>query len=447
VRVFGVAGPDRIRPSRDRRILEDLVHVPPIPHLTATDPRLAELIEAEAQRQHDKLRMIPSENYVSTAVLEATGTVLTNKYSEGYAGKRYYEGQQLIDPIETLAVDRARALFGVDHANVQPYSGSPANLAVYLAFASPGDTVMGMALPMGGHLTHGWSVSATGKWFRSVQYGVRRDTGRVDLDEVRDLARRERPKIIFCGGTAIPRTIDFPAFAEIAREVDAVLVADIAHIAGLIAGGAHPSPVGHADVLTTTTHKTLRGPRGAIIMSTAARATAVDKAVFPGLQGGPHNHTTAGIAVALHEAAQPSFRAYAAQIAANARALAAALVERGFDLVSGGTDNHLILVDLTSKGIAGKPAAQALDRAGIELNYNTVPYDPRKPFDPSGIRLGTPALTTRGLDEAHMPQVAAWMDEAVNAAIKEDEAQLARIAGEVRDRLAAYPMPGWAPTP
>jgi glycine hydroxymethyltransferase len=423
------------------------VHAPPIPHLTGTDPQLAGLIEAEAQRQHDKLRMIPSENYVSAAVLEATGTVLTNKYSEGYAGRRYYEGQQLIDPIETLAADRARALFGVDHANVQPYSGSPANLAAYLAFASPGDTVMGMALPMGGHLTHGWSVSATGKWFRSVQYGVSRETGRTDLDEVRDLARRERPKIIFCGGTAIPRTIDFPAFAEVAREIDAVLVADIAHIAGLIAGGAHPSPVGHADVITTTTHKTLRGPRGAMIMSTEARATAVDKAVFPGLQGGPHNHTTAGIAVALHEAAQPSFRAYAARVVANARALAAALVERGFDLVSGGTDNHLLLVDLTSKGIGGKPAAQALDRAGMELNYNTVPYDPRKPFDPSGIRLGTPALTTRGLTEEHMPQVAAWMDEAVNAAIKEDEAVLSRIAGEVRDLLSGYGMPGWAPTP
>jgi glycine hydroxymethyltransferase len=423
------------------------VHAPPIPHLTATDPQLAGLIEAEAQRQHDKLRMIPSENYVSAAVLEATGTVLTNKYSEGYAGRRYYEGQQLIDPIETLAADRARALFGVDHANVQPYSGSPANLAVYLAFASPGDTVMGMALPMGGHLTHGWSVSATGRWFRSVQYGVSRETGRTDLDEVRDLARRERPKIIFCGGTAIPRTIDFPAFAEVAREIDAVLVADIAHIAGLIAGGAHPSPVGHADVITTTTHKTLRGPRGAMIMSTEARATAVDKAVFPGLQGGPHNHTTAGIAVALHEAAQPSFRAYAARVVANARALAAALVERGFDLVSGGTDNHLLLVDLTSKGIGGKPAAQALDRAGMELNYNTVPYDPRKPFDPSGIRLGTPALTTRGLTEEHMPQVAAWMDEAVNAAIKEDEAVLSRIAGEVRDLLSGYGMPGWGPTP
>ena len=414
------------------------MHVPPIPSLTTADPQLATLIEGEAQRQHDKLRMIPSENYVSAAVLEATGSVLTNKYSEGYAGRRYYEGQQYVDPVETLAVERAKGLFGVEHANVQPYSGSPANLAVYLALAEPGDTVMGMALPMGGHLTHGWSVSVTGKWFRPVRYGVGRENGRVDLDEVREVARRERPKLIFCGGTAIPRTIDFPAFAEIAREVGAVLVADIAHIAGLIAGGAHPSPVGHADVISTTTHKTLRGPRGAMLMCTAEHAKAIDKAVFPGLQGGPHNHTTAGIAVALHEAAQPSFAAYAAQVVANAKALAAALLERGFDLVSGGTDNHLILVDLTGKGIAGKPAAQALDRAGIECNYNTVPYDPRKPFDPSGIRLGTPALTTRGLTEAQMPQVAAWIDEAVDAAVKEDEPTLDRIASEIRELLSAY---------
>jgi glycine hydroxymethyltransferase len=420
------------------------VHVPPIPHLASTDPQLAGLIEGEARRQHDKLRMIASENYVSTAVLEATGSVLTNKYSEGYPGKRYYEGQQFIDQIETLTIERARSLFGVDHANVQPYSGSPANLAVYLAFLQPGETVMGMALPMGGHLTHGWSVSATGKWFRSVRYDVGKESGRVDFDQVRDLARAERPKVIFCGGTAIPRTIDFPAFAEIAREVGAVLVADIAHIAGLIAGGAHPSPVGYADVITTTTHKTLRGPRGAMIMSTEEHAKAIDKAVFPGLQGGPHNHTTAGIAVALHEAAQPAFRDYAAQIVRNAQALAAALVERGFDLVSGGTDNHLILVDLTSKGIAGKPAAQALDRAGMELNYNTVPYDPRKPFDPSGIRLGTPALTTRGLTEEQMPQVAAWMDEAITAAVKDDEAAITAIAGEVSSLLSAYPMPGYA---
>jgi glycine hydroxymethyltransferase len=420
------------------------MHVPPIPTLTAADPRLAALIEGEAQRQHDKLRLIPSENYVSAAVLEASGTVLTNKYSEGYPGRRYYEGQQFVDPIETLAVERARALFGVDHVNVQPYSGSPANLAVYLAFCQPGDTVLGMALPMGGHLTHGWSVSATGRWFRSVQYGVRRDTGRLDLDQVRDLARRERPKLIFCGGTAIPRTIDFPAFAEIAREVGAVLVADIAHIAGLIAGRAHPSPVGHAEVISTTTHKTLRGPRGAMLMCAEQHTKAIDKAVFPGLQGGPHNHTTAGIAVALHEAAQPAFAGYAAQVVANARALAAALAGLGFDLVSGGTDNHLILVDLTSKGIGGKPAAQALDRAGIECNYNTVPYDPRKPFDPSGIRLGTPALTTRGLSEAQMPQVATWIGEAVDAAAKDDEPTLTRVAGQVRDLLSAYPMPGWS---
>ncbi|HYN95031.1 MAG TPA: serine hydroxymethyltransferase [Pilimelia sp.] len=423
------------------------MHQPPIPHLTQTDPQLAELVQSEARRQHDALRLIASENYVSAAVMEATGSVLTNKYSEGYAGRRYYEGQQVIDPVERLAVERAKALFGVEHANVQPYSGSPANLAVYLAFLSPGDTVMGMALPMGGHLTHGWSVSATGKWFRSVQYGVDRATGLVDFDEVRDLARREQPKVIFCGGTAIPRTIDFAAYAQIAREVGAVLVADIAHIAGLIAGGAHPSPAGHADVITTTTHKTLRGPRGAMIMSTAARASAVDKAVFPGLQGGPHNHTTAAIAVALKEAAEPAFRAYAAQIVANARALAAALLERGFELVSGGTDNHLILADLTGKGIGGKPAAKALDRAGIELNYNTVPYDTRKPFDPSGIRLGTAALTTRGLTEEHMPQVATWLDDAVTAAVKDDEPALERIAGEVRDLLSAYPMPGWSPTP
>jgi len=423
------------------------VHVPPIPNLTAADPELAGLIEQEARRQHDKLRMIASENYVSAAVLEASGTVLTNKYSEGYVGKRYYEGQQFIDPIEALAIERARALFGVDHANVQPYSGSPANLAVYLAFLNPGDTVMGMSLPMGGHLTHGWSVSATGKWFRPVRYGVSKETGRIDLNEVRDIALRERPKVIFCGGTAVPRTIDFPGFAEIAKEVGAILVADIAHIAGLIAGGAHPSPVGYADVITTTTHKTLRGPRGAMIMCTAEHANAIDKAVFPGLQGGPHNHTTAAIAVALKEASTPEFRQYAHQVVANAKALAAALIERGFDLCSGGTDNHLILVDLTNKGIGGKPAAQALDRAGIELNYNTVPYDTRKPFDPSGIRLGTAALTTRGLTEEQMPQIAAWMDEAITAALKDDEATLARIAGEVSDLLSAYPIPGYTAQP
>ncbi|WP_442978050.1 serine hydroxymethyltransferase [Saccharothrix sp. 6-C] len=418
------------------------MHEPAIPSLTGADPEVARLVQAEARRQFEKVRLIASENYVSTAVLEATGSVLTNKYSEGYAGRRYYEGQQVVDPVEELAVARAKALFGVDHANVQPYSGSPANLAVYLAFLEPGDTVMGMALPAGGHLTHGWSVSATGKWFRSVQYGVRQETGVVDLDQVRDLARAERPKVIFCGGTAIPRTIDFAAFAQIADEVGAVLAADIAHIAGLVAGGAHPSPVGHAQVITTTTHKTLRGPRGAMILTDAGHAKAIDKAVFPGLQGGPHNHTTAAIAVALGEAAEPSFGLYAHAVVQNARALATALLDRGFDLVSGGTDNHLVLVDLTGKGIGGKPAAKALDRAGVEANYNTVPFDPRKPFDPSGVRLGTAAITTRGLTEDHMPQVAEWIDRAIRAA--DDGQALDRIAAEVADLMAGYPMPGWA---
>jgi glycine hydroxymethyltransferase len=401
------------------------------------------LIEGEAARQHDKLRMIPSENYVSEAVLEATGTVLTNKYSEGYATKRYYEGQQFVDPIEQLAVARAIEVFGVDHANVQPYSGSPANLAIYLAFAAPGDKFLSLELAHGGHLTHGSPVSATGKWFNPVHYGVDQATGRIDMNRVREIALAERPKMIFCGGTAIPRTIDFPAFAEIAREVDALLVADIAHIAGLIAGGAHPSPVGFANVISTTTHKTLRGPRGAMLMCDEEYATAIDKAVFPGLQGGPHNHTTAGIAVALREAAQPSFRGYANQIVANAKALANALVQHGFDLVSGGTDNHLILIDLTNKGINGKPAAKALDAAGIELNFNTVPFDPRKPWSPSGIRLGTPALTTRGLTEKHMPQVAAWMDEAITAGVKDDADALAGIAGAIADLLSGFPMPGY----
>ncbi|MEV7803464.1 serine hydroxymethyltransferase [Microbispora sp. NPDC088329] len=412
--------------------------------LNVVDPEIAELIRAEERRQADTVKLIASENYVSRAVLEATGTVLTNKYSEGYPGKRYYEGQQVIDKIETLAVERAKSVFGVSHANVQPYSGSPANLAVYLAFLNPGDTVLGMGLPFGGHLTHGWSVSATGKWFNSVRYGVRRDTGRIDMGEVRALALEHRPKLIFCGGTAIPRTIDFPAFAEIAREVGAVLAADIAHIAGLVAGGAHPSPVGYADVISTTTHKTLRGPRGAMLMANSEEVgKALDKAVFPGLQGGPHNHTTAAIAVALHEAAQPEFKAYAAQIVKNAKALADELLARGFDLVSGGTDNHLILMDLTSKGVGGKPAAQALDRAGLETNYNAVPFDPRKPFDPSGIRIGTPSVTSRGMGEADMRQIAAWMDEVVTAVAKGDaEDVIARVHGEVTELTSRFPTPG-----
>jgi glycine hydroxymethyltransferase len=409
--------------------------------LQATDPQVAQLVADETERQAQTLCLIASENHVSRAVLEAAGSVFTNKYSEGYAGRRYYEGQQFVDRLEPLAVARAERLFGVEHANVQPYSGSPANLAVYLAFCEPGDTVMGMALPMGGHLTHGWGVSATGKWFRAVQYGVRRDTGRADLDEVRELALKERPKLIFCGGTAIPRTIEFADFAAIAHEVGAILVADVAHVAGLIAGGAHPSPVGHADVISTTTHKTLRGPRGAMLMCGEEHASAIDRAVFPGLQGGPHDQTTAAIAVALHEALQPDFADYARQIVANAQALADALLERGFDLVSGGTDNHLILVDLTSKGVPGKVAAQTLDRARITANYDTVPYDPRKPFDPSGLRLGTPAVTTRGMTEPEMETIAGWIDAGVEAARAQDDAALDRIAGDVRELAAAFPVP------
>jgi glycine hydroxymethyltransferase len=434
--------------------MEASMHEPAIPHLAAADPQIAELVQAEARRQFEKIRLIASENYVSSAVLEATGTVLTNKYSEGYAGKRYYEGQQNVDLVETLAVERAKALFGAEHANVQPYSGSPANLAVYLAFMSPGDTVLSMDLPMGGHLTHGSPVSVTGKWFRPVHYGVRRETGRVDMDDVREIALRERPKLIICGGTAIPRTIEFAAFAGIAQEVGAILLADMAHIAGLVAGGAHPSPVGHADVISTTTHKTLRGPRGAMLLSTAEHAKAIDKAVFPGLQGGPHNHTTAAIAVALKEASQPSFKDYAANIVANAQALGEALTERGFDLVSGGTDNHLLLVDLTGKGVTGKVAAKALDAAGIELNFNTVPFDPRRPFDPSGLRIGSAAVTTRGLGVEHMPQVAAWIEDAVavagragsQAGLAEPEVtkDLDRIAAQIRELLTGFPMPGWA---
>jgi glycine hydroxymethyltransferase len=414
------------------------------PALAATladvDPEIAELIAAEERRQRDSIRLIASENYVSGAVLAATGSVLTNKYSEGYPGKRYYEGQKYIDQVETLCIDRAKALFGVDHANVQPYSGSPANLAVYFAFCKPGDTVMGLGLPAGGHLTHGWNVSITGSYFRSVQYGVRKDTLRVDLDDVRALARQEKPKLLFCGGTAIPRTIEFAGFAEIAREVGALLVADIAHIAGLVAAGAHPTPVGHADVISTTTHKTLRGPRGGMLMCKAEHGKAIDRAVFPGLQGGPHNHTTAGIAVALREAKTDAFRAYARQIVANAKALAAALVERGFSLVTGGTDNHLILVDLTNKHVPGKVAAKALDAAGIELNYNSVPFDPRKPFDPSGVRIGTPATTSRGMKEAEMKQIAAWIDRVVSA--PSDAALHAKVAGEVRELCAKFPAPG-----
>jgi glycine hydroxymethyltransferase len=409
--------------------------------LHRTDPAIAGLVEDEARRQRDSIRLIASENYTSAAVLEATGSVLTNKYSEGYPGRRYYEGQRFVDQVEQLAIDRAKHVFGVDHANVQPYSGSVANLAPYLAFAQPGDTIMGMALPMGGHLTHGWSVSISGKWFRAVQYGVTAD-GRIDFDEVLRVAREEKPKLIWCGGTAVPRTIEFDRFAEIAQEVGAILIADIAHIAGLVAGGAHPSPVGHAPVITTTTHKTLRGPRGAMILCDEQYAKDIDKAVFPGLQGGPHDHTTAGIAVALEEASRPEFAEYARSIVDNAKTLADELMTLGFDLVSGGTDNHLILIDLTSKDVPGKVAAQALDRAGIETNYNTVPFDPRKPFDPSGMRIGTASVSTRGMGRDEMVAIARLMDRGVTAARDQDEAALAALADEVRELTSAFPAPG-----
>ena len=410
------------------------------PSLVEIDPEIATLIDEEARRETDKLRLIASENYVSRAVLDATGSILTNKYSEGYANKRYYEGQQVIDRVESLAIDRLKQLFGAEHVNVQPYSGSPANLAVYLAFCQPHDPVVGLALPAGGHLTHGWAVSITGMYFNSHGYGVRKQDHRIDFDEVRALAREHKPKLLWCGTTAYPRILEFEKFREIADEVGAVLCADIAHIAGLVAGGVHPSPIGIADVVTSTTHKTLRGPRGGIIMCKAQHAKAIDRAVFPGLQGGPHNHTTAGIAVAAKEALAPSFKTYAANIVANAKTLAEALLSHGFALVTGGTDNHLILVDLTPKGVGGKPAARALDKAGIVCNYNSIPFDPRKPFDPSGIRLGTAALTSRGMGPGEMQRLAGFMNQVVSA--PDDEALLGRIAQEVKEMCASFPPPG-----
>jgi glycine hydroxymethyltransferase len=409
-------------------------------HLERADPDLARLIQQEETRQFESIRLIPSENYVSHAVLEATGSVLTNKYSEGYPGKRYYEGQEFIDPIESLARERAKQLFGADHANVQPYSGSPANLAIYYAFLEPGEKVMGMSLPHGGHLTHGWRVNFSARYYQAVQYTVDPVTHRIDYDQVRDLARQERPKLIFSGATAYPREFDFKAFGEIASEVGARFVADIAHIAGLIVAGMHQSPIPHADAVMTTTHKSLRGPRGAMILCKAAHAEAIDRAVFPALQGGPHNHTTAAIAVALQEASTPDFQAYGRQIVRNAKALAEALLSRGFTLISGGTDNHLILIDMTSKGVTGKQASRAMARAGIETNANTIPYDPRRPFDPSGVRIGTPAVTSRGMQEPDMQRIAAWIDQVVSDVKSED--LHAKLREEVREFCRGFPCPG-----
>lgn len=421
--------------------------------LRDVDPEIYNLIQKETARQAEGLEMIPSENHTSAAVLEALGSRLTDKYSEGYPGLRYYGGCEYVDQVETLARDRATALFGVSHANVQAYSGSPANLAVYYALVDSGDTVMGMELYFGGHMTHGLKVNFSGTIYNSVQYRTGQD-GYLDYDAMAELVREYQPKLIFVGATAYPRIFDWQALRRIADLSGGWLVADISHIAGLIVAGVHPSPAGVADVITTTTHKTLRGPRGALILCNgdpsnplkkAERTrqnlpTLIDRAIIPGLQGGPHNHQTAAIAVALHEAAQPAFRTYGAQIVKNAKRLAQVLLEKDYSLVTGGTDNHLLLIDLTNKGLTGKEAETALGQAGITVNKNTVPFDPRKPFDPSGIRLGTPALTTRGMKEDEMDKVASWIDLAITKA--HDPEALAKIKAEIEDFCKQFPIPG-----
>ncbi|MBI1908283.1 serine hydroxymethyltransferase [Candidatus Uhrbacteria bacterium] len=422
--------------------------------LSKTDPEIAQALENELVREREGLEMIPSENVVSRAVLEALGSVGTNKYSEGFPGKRYYGGNACIDVIENLARERAKTLFGVTHANVQPYSGSPANMAACFALLEPGDKLMGLNLTYGGHLTHGWKVNFSGVYYQAVQYVTSPD-GWIDYDALAKQVLEEKPKLLFVGATAYPRIFEWEKLQTIARSVDAYLVADIAHIAGLVVGGAHPSPVGFADVITTTTHKTLRGPRGAMILCNGEPSepmkappeksrkylpTMIDRAVFPGLQGGPHNHQTAAIAVALKEAAAPEFKTYAHQIVKNAKALAEALTERGFNLVTGGTDNHLLLADLTNKSIGGADAERALDKAGITVNKNTVPNDPRKPYDPSGIRLGTPPLTTRGMKEEDMRVIAGWMDEAIkNWKNEEVLTHIRHQVKELTDRFPLYP--------
>jgi glycine hydroxymethyltransferase len=392
-----------------------------IKHIEKQDPKVADAIRNELKRKRFGLEMIPSENFTSMAVLQALGSIMTDKYSEGYPHKRYYGGNEFIDIAEDIAIERAKKIFGVPHANVQPYSGSPANQAVYVAICKPGDTIMGQSLPDGGHLTHGWKVNFSGMFFNSVQYHVKPD-GYIDLDEVRRLARENKPKLIWCGATAYPREFPFEEFAKIADEVGAYFAADIAHIAGLVIAGAHKSPVPYAHIITTTTHKTLRGPRGAIIMVTQKGldkdpelANKIDKAIFPGLQGGPHDHQTTAIAVALGEAMKPEFKEYGKQIVKNAKTLANRLMKRGIKLVSNGTDNHLILIDLTPFGKGkGLYTQEALDLAGITVNKNTIPSDPSSPFYPSGIRLGTPALTTRGMKEKEMELIGDWIADVIN---------------------------------
>ena len=410
----------------------------PTQTLSEVDPDIARLVREETRRQAEGLELIASENFVSPAVLEATGSALTNKYAEGYPGKRYYGGCEVVDQVEQLAIDRAKKLFGADHANVQPHSGSQANMASYFALAQPGDTLLAMSLNFGGHLTHGSPVNFSGRLFKIVPYGLRQSDETVDMDEVRRLAREHKPRILVVGASAYPRLFHFDRFAEIAREVGAAMVVDMAHIAGLVAAGLHPNPVPHADVVTTTTHKTLRGPRGGMILCREAHAKAVNSQIFPGTQGGPLEHVVAAKAVAFHEALQPSFKAYQQQILDNAKALAEGLVAAGLRLVSGGTDNHLMLVDLRPKKLNGKIAEESLGKAGITVNKNMIPWDPEKPFVTSGIRVGTPALTTRGMGVAEMRLVASLIGRVLDA--PGDEASLSRVKDEVRELTRQFPL-------
>ncbi len=402
------------------------------------DPEIYEAIRFETERQEYKLELIASENMVSEAVLEAAGSVLTNKYAEGYPGRRYYGGCEYVDIAENLAIERARKLFGCEHVNVQPHSGSQANMAVYMAVLKPGDTILGMNLSHGGHLTHGSPVNFSGQLYNVIFYGVRKDDHRIDMDQVRELARKHRPKLIVVGASAYPRTIDFSAFRDVADETDCHIMVDIAHIAGLVAVGLHPSPVPVAEFVTTTTHKTLRGPRAGMIMCKEEFKKAVDKQIFPGIQGGPLMHTIAAKAVAFKEALEPSFKEYQTQVLANARTLADELMARGYELISGGTDNHLMLVDLTGKGITGKEAEEALGKAGITVNKNTIPFETRSPFVTSGIRIGVPAATTRGMKEDEMRLIAGLIDRAIEK--RTDEEVLERIKNEVRDLCQSFPF-------
>ena len=407
--------------------------------LRHADPEIAASIAREVERQQTSLELIASENFTSPAVLEAVGTALTNKYAEGYVGKRYYGGCEFIDEVEALAIERAKRLFGCDHANVQPHSGSGANMACYFAALDPGDKILGMELSHGGHLTHGSPVNFSGKFFEFVRYGVSGADQRIDYDQVRALAKQHRPKMIQTGYSAYPRTIDFEAFGAIAREVGAVLFADIAHIAGLVAAGVHPSPVGHAGIVGTTTHKTLRGPRGGLILCNQNFAEAIDKAIFPLTQGGPLMHVIAGKAVAFAEAMRPEFKDYAAQIVRNSRALAEAVATRGLRLVSGGTDNHLFVIDFGEGGISGKKAQDTLDKAGITTSKSTVPGEKRSPWLTSGLRVGTPAVTTRGMREPEMKRIGAWMADVLQR--PDDAARIAAIRGEVAELARSFPLP------